>query len=149
MPFLKYVTNELIVKNLESYSYKKSQNPYQDIIINCEMFLNKILKLNKLSYEAIFKDTIIEQKTKIGRYKGIYTYFSENLEKDLFQIYKYFTFHNPVAQNILLCNKDSTIEEITAFLYRSILCEFNSCFIIGGIECLNFEQRKCGDTLEK
>ena len=142
MPFLIYVTNELIVKNLESYSYKKSQNPYQDIIINCEMFLNKILKLNKLSYEAIFKDTIIEQKTKIGRYKGIYTYFSENLEKDLFQIYKYFTFHNPVAQNILLCNKDSTIEEITAFLYRSILCEFNSCFIIGGIECLNFEQRK-------
>ena len=142
MPFLKYVTNELIVKNLDSYSYKKSENPYQDIIINCEMFLNKILKLNKLSYEVIFKDTLIGQKAKIGRYKGIYTYFSENLEKDLFQIYKHFTFHNPVAQNILLCNKDSTNEEITAFLYRSILCEFNSCFIIGGIECLNFEQRK-------
>ena len=140
--FLKYVTNELIVKYLDSFSYKKSKNEYQDIIINCERFITNILKLNKLSYDTIYKDTIIERMTKLGRYKGIYTYLTENLEKDLFQIYKYFTHNNPVAQNILLCNKDTTKEEITAFLYRAILCEFNSCFIIGGIESLKFEQRK-------
>ncbi len=142
MPFLKYVSNELIVKNLDSFSYKRTKNSYNDIILNCEIFLNKIFKLNKLTFEIIYKDTIIEHKATFGKYKGVYIYSSENLEKDIFQIYKYFTFHNPVAQNILLCNKDTTNEEITAFLYRAILCEFCSCFIIGGIECLNFEQRK-------
>ena len=142
LPFLQYVTNELIEKNLESFDYKKSKNEYQDIIINSERFIKKTLKLNKLSYETIYKDTLIERTPRIGRYKGIYTYLSENMEKDVFQIYKYFTHKNPVAQNILLCNKDSTKEEIAAFLYRAILCEFSSCFLIGGIETLKFEQRK-------
>ena len=141
MPFLQYVTNELIERNLESFNYKTSQNEYKDIIINCERFIKKVLKLNKLSYDQIYNGTLNERKEKISRYRGIYIYSSENLEKDIFQIYKYFTFNNPVAQNILLCNKDSTKEEITSFLYRAILCEFNSCFIIGGIESLNFEKR--------
>ena len=42
-----------------------------------------------------------------------------------------------MAQNILLCNKETTLEELTAFLYRSILCELNSCFIIAGLELLD------------
>ena len=36
--------------------------------------------------------------------------------------------------------KNTTNEEITAFLYRAIKCKFNSCFIVGGIELLEFEQ---------
>ena len=46
-----------------------------------------------------------------------------------------------MAQNVLLCNKETTIEELTAFLYRSILCEYNSCFIIGGVELLEFDKK--------
>jgi len=49
------------------------------------------------------------------------------------------TGNNPIAQNVLLCNKNTTNEQITSFLYRAILCEFNSCFIFGGIELLNNE----------
>ena len=141
MPFLKYFTNELVVNNLQSFSYKKSKNNYQDIIINCDRYLNKILKLNELTYDQIYKDSIINKKPKIGKYKGIYSYLCENLEKDIFQIFKYLTTHNPVAQNILLCNKETTNEEIISFLYRAILCEFNSCFILGGIESLNFDKK--------
>ena len=32
-------------------------------------------------------------------------------------------------------------EEITAFLYRAILCEFKSCFIIAGLESLDTERK--------
>ena len=142
LPFLNYCTNELIKQNLSSFNYKKSKNIYEDIIVNCERYLKNLLEINKLTLEKIYQNTIICKKTKIGLYKGIYTYLSESLEKDLFQIYKYFTNNNPVAQNILLCNKDTTKEEIIAFLYRTILCEFNSFFIIGGIETLGFEKRK-------
>jgi len=67
----------------------------------------------------------------------------ENLEKDLFQIYKCLTGNNPIAQNILICNENTTNEEITPFLYRSIKCDFNSCLIIGGLESLELEQKEC------
>jgi len=141
IPFLKYSTNELVVNNLQTFNYKTSKNTYKDIIINCDRYLNKILKLNNLTYDQIYRDSIIEKKPKIGKYKGIYTYLCENLEKDIFQIFKYLTTHNPIAQNILLCNKETTNEEIISFLYRAILCEFNSCFILGGIESLNFDKK--------
>ena len=68
-------------------------------------------------------------------------YFSSKLEKDLFQIYKFLTGYTPIAQTILLCNKETTNEELTSFLYRAILCDFNSCFIIGGIELLEFDKK--------
>ena len=40
-----------------------------------------------------------------------------------------------------MCNKETTNEELTAFLYRAILCEQHSCFIIAGIELLSFDQK--------
>jgi len=59
----------------------------------------------------------------------------------LFQIYKHLTKNNPCSYTILLCNKETTIEELTSFLYRAILCEYNSCFIIEGIEFLEYNKK--------
>ena len=75
--------------------------------------------------------------------KGMFTYFGEKLEKEIFQIYKCLTGNNPIAQNILLCNKDTKNEEIISFLFRAFLCNYNSCFIIGGLESLYSEQKNC------
>ena len=36
----------------------------------------------------------------------------------------------PIAQNILISNKETSIEEIKAFLYRAILCDYNTLFVI-------------------
>ena len=36
----------------------------------------------------------------------------------------------PIAQNILISNKETSYEEIHAFFYRAILCEFNTLFIV-------------------
>ena len=77
-------------------------------------------------------------------YKGVYIHYingSENLEKYLFCIYLYITKNVPASQNILLCSKDISNEELTAFLYRALLCEYNACFIIGGIESLESDKR--------
>jgi len=30
----------------------------------------------------------------------------------------------PIAQNILICSNETSIEEIQSFLYRAILCDF-------------------------
>ena len=138
-PFLMYITNNLIsYYSLNDFSYKTNSNVYEDIINNCENFLKELLIRNNLDLKQIYKDSLIYEHYS---YKGVYMYFCKKLEKDLFQIYKYLTKKTPIAQNILLCNKETSNEELTAFLYRAILCQFNSCFIIGGIELLEFEKK--------
>ena len=78
---------------------------------------------------------------------GIYTFSAEadrldnTLQKSILQIYNYLTDKNPQAQYILFCNKETTTEELTAFLYRAIKCDWKSCFIISGIEFLQFKQK--------
>ena len=36
----------------------------------------------------------------------------------------------PIAQNILICGKETSLEEIKSFFYRAILCEYNTLFIV-------------------
>ena len=40
----------------------------------------------------------------------------------------------PISQNILVCNNETSIEEIKSFLYRAILCEFRTLFVIELLE---------------
>ena len=143
-PFLKLITNNLMEKDLDNFSYKLNAKTYDDIIENIQKFLEEILKKKDGDkyLENIYKETFIKKKDKERKYKGIYLYFCDNLGKDLFQIYKYLTENNPVAKAVLLCNKETTNEELTSFLYRAIFCEYNSCFIIGGIEFLEFDKKR-------
>ena len=143
IPFLKYITNEMINEEiiLDSIKFSKTGNLFDDLINTCEDYLKTTLEINGLSLENIYEDSKIRIKYKSYEYKGLYIYLCDKLEKELFQIYKYLTSKNPIAQNILLCNQDTLNEEIISFLYRAILCEFNVCFIVGGIELLNSEQK--------
>ena len=141
-PFLKYFTNNLITKYLDKFDYKETNNIFDDLITNCDNYFKKILEINNLTLEKIYEETIITKKLDNNlEYKGMQIYSCNNLEKQLYQIYKYLTDHTPSAQNILLCNEDTSYEEIVSFFYRAIFCEFRSCFIIGGIELLKSEQK--------
>ena len=140
-PFLMLLKNNIIKNDISKFSYKSQENVYEDMIENIGRFLKEILKQKdgKPDIEGIYEETLIKKKG--NQYKGLYLYLCDKLEKDLFQIYKYLTENNPVAQTVLLCNKETTNEELTCFLYRAILCEYNSCFIIGGIELLEFDKK--------
>ena len=140
-PFLKYFTNDLYKLDDDDLFKEYEGDIIQDNINNCEKYLNGILKINNIDLKTIYQNTIIKQFDNNVKYQGIYLYCYEKLEKDLYQIYKYLTGNNPIAQNILICSNDKTSEEITSFLYRAILCEFNSCFFVAGIELLNDIQK--------
>ena len=157
IPLLKYLSNNLIKNQISNFTYKQSGDLYEDLINNCEQYILETLKLNKLSLEKIYKESFIVEEKKanvknnirFGQgelkkkvvYKGVFLRGCTELEKQLFQIYKYFTNNAPSAQSILLCNKETTSEELIAFLYRSILCDYNSCFILGGVELLEFDKK--------
>ena len=120
------------------------KNDEEDIIQNniqdWKKYLKNVLDINKLTLEKIYKPTLLKDNNLIKE-SGVLTYVCEMPETNLFQIYKCLTGNNPIAQNILLCNKMTSNEEITAFLYRAVYCDFKSCFIIAGLESLDAEKK--------
>ena len=64
--------------------------------------------------------------------KGIYVHecVNESMEELVVKIYFDKLGQLPIAQNILICNKETTQEEVQAFFYRSILCDFNTLFTV-------------------
>ena len=135
----KFITNSTAKQIIEDYIWVKGSDEYENITNNCINYFEKLLKLNEISLDEIYEKNIIKSNIEFEKYRGIFSYSCYDLGKELFQLYKYLTGNSPNAQNILFCNKETTYGEITAFLYRAILCDFHSCFIIGGIELL--EQR--------
>ena len=140
-PFLQYLTKSSSPKNVENFNFQEADDIFYELIDNCEKYLNEIFKVNNLTLDKIYKKSLINKPSSYVEYKGLYIYSCDKLEKELFQIYKFLTLNIPNAQNVLLCNENTSNEEIISFLYRAILCQFNSCFIIGGIELLNSEQK--------
>jgi len=56
----------------------------------------------------------------------------------------------PIAQNILICNNETSIEEVQSFLYRAILCEFNTLFAVEISESFsNFQHNKMYSYIDK
>jgi len=138
---LKYITNDLYESDVSDFKVEEKEGDiFENYINNLDAYLNELLKKNNLTLKKIYEKTIMKPEYN---FQGIFTYLCEKVEKDLFQIFKCLTGNNPIAQNVLICSKDTTNEEITSFLYRSIKCEFNSCFIIGGLESLENEQKEC------
>ena len=137
---LKYITNNSEIKMIDKYDIKKEGDLIQNNIQDWNKYIQKVLDKNKLTLEKIYNNTIITQKN-LKSNKGIFIYTCEKPEKNIFQIYKYLTGNSPMAQNVLFCNKITSNEEITSFLYRAILCEFNSCFILAGLESLETEKK--------
>ena len=139
-PFLMFFTRNNMTNKPKDFKFS-GKNDFQSVIDDCEKYLIEVLEKNNLNLEQIYKDSLIHKEYKN---KGVYINYidrSENMERDLFLIYKYLTKNFPVSQNILFCTKDTSNEELTAFLYRALLCEYNACFIMGGIESLDSGKR--------
>ena len=123
IPLLKYITNDMYKKNVNDFIYEENDDNIDDKLNDCERFLKEVLKVNNIKIEDIYEKSQIKKNIK-EKYKGVFTFLGEKLELDLFKIFKYLTGSNPIAQNILICKKETTNEEINAFLYRAIKCPF-------------------------
>ena len=152
-PFLKFLTNDSIEGNVDldknDYIYQDLTNDkYQNLLENINNFLESFLKKNNITLDKIYKQNIIKKEYN---FKGLYTYLLEDdiagevqkgIEEHILNWYHFLTGNPPMAQTILLCNEETNSEEITAFLYRAFLCQFNAVFMVGKIELLNPEKRQ-------
>lgn len=77
------------------------------------------------------------------KYKGIYLHECEenSIRKFIYEIFLQKIGQKPIAQNILISSKEKSTEEIQAFLYRVVLCHYNTLFVVEINESLSDYQQ--------
>ena len=138
-PLLNYLTNNLYKTKIKNFNYKENiyngddKNDFQNVIINCNNYFKEVLKMNNISVKDIYKQNIIDQKYK---FRGLYNYLSTDngIEEDILSWYFLLTNNYPISQALLMCNKETSTDEIISFIHRAILCQDNVLFMISKIE---------------
>ena len=106
-------------KDCIKYSYKKISN-----------YITSLFKNNGISLKNHYENMQIIDRNK---YKGFYLHECKNgesMEEFIVNIFLQKIGHLPIAQNVLIFSKETSFEEIHAFFYRSILCDYNTLFVV-------------------
>ena len=135
-----------------------TDNSFDDI----SKYISTVFKNNNTSYEELYSKILFKKR---NTFKGIYLYHSKSpkqhldsnsknsgfdslddeansMEGDILNIFLEYIGILPIAQNILISNKETSYEEIQAFFYRAILCRFNTVFIVEMNNSFSDYQRK-------
>ena len=91
-------------------------------------YITSLFEKNNKTIEDHYKNmTIISPG-----YKGIYINECSKNEKEKFiiNLFKDKINQLPIAQNVLITNKETSSEEVQSFFHRSILCNYNTLFVV-------------------
>ena len=109
-----------------------------DMYDNVEKYLEEIMNLNEIKEENIFEDSRIKEEYSDKNYTGFFIINAGNsIYKYILKFYHYFVGKLPPRYSILLCNEETTLEEIMAFIYLAVYCPFHSLFIMVKPDRLN------------
>jgi len=99
----------------------------KDSLDSISSYINSLFESNGKTFGEHYKDMKITTKEK-----GIYLLESgdDSLEEYIINLFFDKTSGLPIAQNILICNKETSSEEIQAFFHRAILCNYNNLFVV-------------------
>ena len=105
-------------------------------------YIKSLFQENGISLEEHYKNISIKKSYNM---KGIYTYLSKSssMEEDILQIFTEKIGKSPIAQNILITNKETSYEEIQSFFNRAIFCKYNTLFIVKMSNSFSNYQQKC------
>ena len=134
-------------KDYVNFYRKYSEESFNNISRYLISLFNKNEK--KVNLEEHYKEMLIKEKDK---YKGIYLEKCESIsmEEYIIKLYSDKLKQLPIAQNILICSRETSIEEIQSFFYRAILCEYNTLFVIEILESLSdFQYNKIYSFIDK
>ena len=103
-------------------------------------FKNGKLKKNDCINNFLPKEDNIIYNNKC---KGIYLHECENnsMERHIINLYWDKLGELPIEQNILITNKETSLEEIQTFFNRAILCKYNILFTVEINDSLSIYQQ--------
>ena len=101
----------------------------QDSFQNISAYIQSLFGNNDKKLEEHYQLMTINPKDK---YKGIYLYECEayRMEEFIIKLFWDKLTQLPIAQNVLITSKETSEEEIQAFCHRSILCNYNTLFVV-------------------
>ena len=137
---ISHLVNSVTQNNIKNYEFEYEYNQEQDNIENINNYLEQLFKVNNVKIEGIYnKNKVLENiELKPGLYRKIKGGEYSDLLNNILNIYFNITGNSPILNTLLICNEDTNIEQINAFLYRAIYCEEPILFIISNMECLEF-----------
>ena len=133
--------SDAIVVN--KFFFEENINEYEKMskesFDNIEKNIISLFLRNNLDIAKHYKNMLIKEKNK---YKGIYIKKCRKISTEEYMFYSFYEKLGkfPIAQNILIISKETSIEEISSFLYRAILCDYNTLFMVKLNESLTDDQ---------
>ena len=129
------INNTILSEDYISEYKEYNRNSFNNI----STYIQSLFHNNNLDLEKHYNKILIKEKNK---YKGIYLTYCKNISMEEYIL---FLFSDklglfPIAQNILICGEETYFEEIKSFLYRAILCEYNTLFIVEINESFSINQ---------
>jgi len=124
------INGEVINQNI-TYNYIEEYKLYiENSFLNISHFINSLFEKNGTSLQKHYEKMLIKASNK---YKGFYCHKCENgesMEEFIINIFLEKIGHLPISQNVLIMNKEVSPEEIRAFFYKAILCDYNTLFVV-------------------
>ena len=136
---ISYLLNPISFNKVQNYNVNYEYNNHINNIENINNYLEKLFKLNGVNIKEIYKKN--EVKKELNIVPGLYRYVKfnkdySNLTNNILNLYIRLTENSPIYNTLLICNEETDIEKIKAFLYRAILCDEPILFTITNIEYL-------------
>jgi len=119
------------------------------IFENMAKYIISLFDKNGLDFEKHYSNMLINGTKK---YRGFFIYKCATISMEEYILYKFQEKLDklPIAQNILICSNETSIEEMQSFLYRAILCEYNTLFIIEILESFSsFQHNRMYSYIDK
>ena len=111
----------------QTKAYKVYREAIEENYQLISKYIENIFYINNTSLDNLYKDIKVKNDLK-GLYKcNIKKY---NMDIFIIKIFLKLTGTFPIAQNILLTNKETSTGEIYSFTYRAMKCRFDTLFII-------------------
>ena len=137
--FLRYIVNNTNNNIPIKEGYKAVERNTMDYIKQYGLYNKNSLDGISTYITSLFKknDKEIEDHYKRMKiicdgFKGIYLIKCEynSMEEYIINLFLDKLAELPIAQNVLIANKETSSEEIQAFFHRAILCNYNTLFVV-------------------
>ena len=135
---ISHLINSVSLNKIKDTKVDFPYNYELDSIENINKYLGKLFKKNGVNLEDIYNKNKIKEDIGLapGLYRKIKSGDYSDLINNVLNIYLNLTGNPPIINTLLICNEETNIELIKAFLYRALYCDKPILFLITNMECL-------------
>ena len=126
------ITEALNIKNFTlGEDYETQYSIYtRKIFESISNYLISLFQANKLDFDSHYENMKIKEEYKYNKGISVIKCESESMEEYILYLFQENLDKLPISQNIIICSKETSIEELQSFLYRAILCDYNTLFVL-------------------